>query len=394
MNLIWKLLKQHISIFELGVFFIANLIGLTVILCGVQLYSDIKPLLAGESSLIGSDYIIITRPVERFGQEPLRFTQADIEELEAQDFITDVGSFVSSEYEVYGSVNFSGQRLSTMMFFEAVPDNFIDTQSQAWTFKSASKVIPIIIPRNYLNLYNFGFSSTQNLPQITEDMIKRIELGIELSGNGREEMFIGNIVGFSDRLNTILVPMTFMEWANERYADGSDSSTSRLILEVANPTSPELTEFLNNKGYVAEAKPAESSKAMTLLKVAIAIIVVIGIIFSVLSLIILTLSIYLLLQKNVDKLENLILIGYSPRRVASPYIRLTIALNTTIMLLGIMLTIAAQQLYMEHLSTLASRELPHTPVAAIIAGVIVAGATILFNIVVIRRKIEQISRKR
>ena len=394
MNLIWKLLKQHVSVFELGVFFIANLIGLTVILCGVQLYSDIKPLLAGESSLIGSDYIIITRPVERFGQEPLRFTQADIEELKAQDFITDVGRFVSSEYEVYGSVDFSGQRISTMMFFEAVPDNFIDTQNQAWTFKSASKVIPIIIPRNYLNLYNFGFSSTQNLPQITEDMIKRIELGIELSGNGREEMFIGNIVGFSDRLNTILVPMTFMEWANERYADGSDSSTSRLILEVANPTSPELTEFLSNKGYVAEAKPAESSKAMTLLKVAIAIIVVIGIIFSILSLIILTLSIYLLLQKNVDKLENLVLIGYSPRRVASPYIRLTIALNTTIMLLGIMLTIAAQQLYMEHLSTLASRELPHTPVAAIIAGVIVAGATILFNIVVIRRKIEQISRKR
>lgn len=394
MNLIWKLLKQHVSVFELGVFFIANLIGLTVILCGVQLYSDIKPLLAGESSLIGSDYIIITRPVERFGQEPLRFTQADIEELEAQDFITDVGGFVSSEYEVYGSVDFGGQRISTMMFFEAVPDNFIDTQSQAWTFKSASKVIPIIIPRNYLNLYNFGFSSTQNLPQITEDMIKRIELGIELSGNSREEMFIGNIVGFSDRLNTILVPMTFMEWANERYADGSDSSTSRLILEVANPTSPELTEFLSNKGYVAEAKPAESSKAMTLLKVAIAITVVIGIIFSILSLIILTLSIYLLLQKNVDKLENLVLIGYSPRRVASPYIRLTIALNTTIMLLGIMLTIAAQQLYMEHLSTLASRELPHTPVAAIIAGVIVAGATILFNIVVIRRKIEQISRKR
>ena len=31
------------------------------------------------------------------------------------------------------------------------------------------------------------------------------------------------------------------------------------------------------------------------------------------------LSIYLLLQKNTSKLENLLLIGYSPAKVALPY---------------------------------------------------------------------------
>ena len=394
MNLIWKLLKQHVSIFELGVFFVANLIGLAIILCAIQLYSDIKPLLVGENSLIGSDYMIITRPVERFGQEPLRFSGEDIEELHEQAFIADVGAFVSSEYEVYGGVVFSGQRLSTMMFFESVPDAFVDVESRAWRYEMGDKVIPIIIPRNYLNLYNFGFSSTQGLPQITEDMIKRIELDIELSGNGLEEHFRGSVVGFSDRLNTILVPMSFMNWANERYADGSDAESSRLILEVADPASPELATFLRERGYVAEEQPAESSKAMYLLKVAIAIIVVIGVVFSILSIIILTLSIYLLLQKNIDKLENLMLIGYTPRQVASPYVRLTIALNTAIMLLGIGLAAIAQQLYMDHLSLLAVGDLPCSPIAAIVAGVVVAGATALFNIAIIRRKIGQISRKR
>ena len=394
MNLIWKLLKQHVSIFELGVFFVVNLIGLAIILCAIQLYSDIKPLLVGENSLIGSDYMIITRPVERFGQEPLRFSGEDIEELHEQAFIADVGAFVSSEYEVYGGVVFSGQRLSTMMFFESVPDAFVDVESRAWRYEPGDKVIPIIIPRNYLNLYNFGFSSTQGLPQITEDLIKRIELDIELSGNGLEEHFRGSVVGFSDRLNTILVPMSFMNWANERYADGSDAESSRLILEVADPASPELATFLRERGYVAEEQPAESSKAMYLLKVAIAIIVVIGIVFSILSIIILTLSIYLLLQKNIDKLENLVLIGYTPRQVASPYVRLTIALNTAIMLLGIGLATIAQQLYMDHLSLLAAGDLPCSPIAAIVAGVVVAGATVLFNIAIICRKIGQISRKR
>ena len=394
MNLIWKLLKQHVSIFELGVFFVANLIGLAIILCAIQLYSDIKPLLVGENSLIGSDYMIITRPVERFGQEPLRFSGEDIEELHEQAFIADVGAFVSSEYEVYGGIVFSGQRLSTMMFFESVLDAFVDVESRAWRYEPGDKVIPIIIPRNYLNLYNFGFSSTQGLPQITEDMIKRIELDIELSGNGLEEHFRGSVVGFSDRLNTILVPISFMNWANERYADGSDAESSRLILEVADPASPELATFLRERGYVAEEQPAESSKAMYLLKAAIAIIVVIGVVFSILSIIILTLSIYLLLQKNIDKLENLMLIGYTPRQVASPYVRLTIALNIAIMLLGIGLAAIAQQLYMDHLSLLAAGDLPCSPIAAIVAGVVVAGATALFNIAIIRRKIGQISRKR
>ena len=55
-NLIWKLLRQHISVFELAIFFIVNLIGMVVILSGVQMYSDLKPVMEGDNALIGSDY--------------------------------------------------------------------------------------------------------------------------------------------------------------------------------------------------------------------------------------------------------------------------------------------------------------------------------------------------
>ena len=189
MRLIWKLLRKHISVFELAIFFVANLIGVAVILAGVQVYSDVRPLLSGEQSLIGNDYMIITRPVERVGSSALTFSAEDIEELRGEEFVIDLGIFASSQYEVNGSIMFNGRRLSTMMFFESVPDNFIDVESKEWRFRPSDREIPIIIPRNYLNLYNFGFSQTQNLPQITEDIIKRVELGIELEGNGRRGFF-------------------------------------------------------------------------------------------------------------------------------------------------------------------------------------------------------------
>lgn len=394
MSLIWQLLRKHISIFELAIFFIANLIGMTVILAGVQIYSDIQPMLSGEKSLIGNDYLIITRPVERSGIGAPSFSEEEIAEIKEQPFVVELGTFTASRFEVDGSIIFNGRRLSTMLFFEAVPDNFIDVVTSDWQFKPGDSIIPIILPRNYLNLYNFGFSQTQNLPQITEDMIKRIELGIRLEGNNMRDDYTARVVGFSERLNTILVPYTFMEWANGYYADQTDDGCTRLILEVNNPTDPELTTYLKEHNYEIENKPAESSKALSLLKVGVAVIIIIGLLFSLLSLIILTLSIYLLLQKNITKLENLVLIGYTPTRVAMPYNILTLILNFSVFAISIIAIVIAQRAYMGYLSELMGLSLPTLPIVAIIVGFVFTITIAAFNIFIINRKVREISRKR
>ena len=394
MTLIWKLLRKHISIFELAVFFIANLIGMAVILAGIQIYSDIKPMLTGKKSLIGNEYIILTRPVERVGMGAPTFSAEDIADLNEQPFVVNLGLFAASQYEVDGSIMFNGRRLSTMMFFEAVPDSFIDVTSADWKFTPGDSTIPIILPRNYLNLYNFGFSQTQKLPQITEDMIKRVELGIRLSGNGHRDDYVGRVVGFSDRLNTILVPMEFMTWANGYYADAKDGKPTCLILEVENPGAPEVTNYLTEHGYAAEDKPSESSKALFLLKVCVAVIVGIGVIFSLLSIIILTLSIYLLLQKNITKLENLVLIGYTPTRVAMPYNLMTLTLNLSILVISLVVVYIAQGKYMGYLSDIAGYELSAMPTTAIVVGLLLTAAIIAFNFFIIYRKIRDISKRR
>lgn len=394
MRLIWKLLRKHISIFELAVFFIANLIGMAVILAGVQIYSDLSPMLTGEKSLIGNDYMIISRPVERVGGETPKFSAEDIENLRNEEFVKNLGVFASSKFRVDGGIEFKGRRLSTMMFFESVPDSFIDVSSKEWHFEQGDEMIPIILPRNYLNLYNFGFSQTQGLPNITEDMIKRVEIDIRIKGNGYTDHYVGSVVGFSDRLNTILVPMSFMEWANNHYSTEVANEATRLILEVQNPSAPEVVSYMEEHGYVAEDKPSESSKALFLLQVCVAIIVGIGAIFSILSIIILTLSIYLLLQKNVNKLENLVLVGYKPMYVAMPYILMTIVLNLSILIIGIIAVIYAQGWYMGYLGGLFGVSLDASPTASIIAGVVLTTVITLFNFFIIYRKIAEISRKR
>lgn len=49
-------------------------------------------------------------------------------------------------------------------------------------------------------------------------------LDVRLSGRGRTERMKGRIVGFSNRLNTILVPQAFMEWANATLGDGGQTA--------------------------------------------------------------------------------------------------------------------------------------------------------------------------
>ena len=275
-----------------------------------------------------------------------------------------------------------------------MPDNFIDVKTDKWCFSPGDTVIPIILPRNYLNLYNFGFSQTQQLPQITEDIIKRVELGIRLEGNGKRSDHTAYIVGFSERLNTILVPSTFMDWANSEYGEGEDDGHTRLILEVSNPTDPELTAYLEEHGYEIENKPAESSKALSILEVGAAVIVGIGVMFSILSLIILTLSIYLLLQKNITKLENLVLIGYSPARVAMPYNVMALVLNISVLIISIVAIFIVQSIYTGHISEWLGITLSSIPTTAIIVGTLFTAAIATFNIFIINRKIREISSRR
>lgn len=394
MRLIWKLLRKHISIFELGVFFVANLIGMVVILAGIQLYIDLKPIVSGENALIGNDYVVISKPVKRLNSKAV-FSPEEIQELKEQPFVLRLGEFTPAQYKIMGSIDINGMGMSTYMFFEAIPDAFMDVKSKEWKFKQSKHKVPIVIPRNYLNLYNFGFSQTsEQLPQITESMMKDLELELTLSGDNHSQKFVGKVVGFTDRLNTILVPYDFITWSNKRFAKNETPQVSRLILEVMNPSDPELLSYFKNHGYVAETKPAESSKALFLLRISVGVIIFIGLIFSVLSLIILCLSIYLLLQKNIDKLENLKLLGYTTSAVARPYNTIAITLSVTIMMVSLWLISQLRNLYIDYLVETTGREVDATMALTIVAGLALMFGIILFNISIIRRKIVQISRKR
>ena len=256
----------------------------------------------------------------------------ELQELRSQPFVREVGALTPADYRITGSVGMGGVNLSTYLFFESVPDRFLDVEAADWDYEPGSRDIPIIIPRNYVNLYNYGFAPSQGLPQISEGIFRRVSLGIDIAGNGLTEHFRGRIVGLSNRLNTILVPDAFIRWSNGRFGSRTDEKRpARVIVETDRPVDAAVSEYLARKGYEAEGDRRDDGKATRFLRLAAGGVAGVGMAFSAMSFYVLMLSIFLLLQKNTTKLESLLLIGYSPNKVALPYQLLTVGLNVIVL---------------------------------------------------------------
>lgn len=391
--MIWKLLKQHISLSQLLGFSLANVCGMVIVLLAVQFYRDVLPMFTQENSFLKGDYIIISKKVSTLGTivgKQTTFSAGDIAEIEEQPFVKRVGSFLPSQFKVMAGMGLQGIKMSTDLFFESVPDAYVDVQSEEWKFNPESNVIPIIIPRNYLNLYNFGFAQSRNLPQLSEGIIGMVNLDIRLVGNGKTEQMKGHIVGFSSRLNTILVPESFIRWANARFSTGVEAEPSRLIVEVGNPADERIVQFVQRKGYEMEGNELEAGKTVWFLKLIVGVVLSVGLLISVLSFYILILSIYLLLQKNMRKLETLLLIGYSPAQVARPYQMLAVVLNLSVLLLGIAIVIGIRGTYLPVITSLLPNAGNESLLPALLTGACVFLLVSVLNIVMVRRKVDGI----
>ena len=367
MKLVWKLLRQHISWPQFVGFFFANLFGMTIVLLGYQLYCDILPIFTANDSFLKADYLVVSKKIgmaNALGQQHSGFSKDEIADLQAQPFVKGVGQFTSTAYKAEATMGVSGMKiLNSELFFESVPDPFVDVSLDNWHYTPGDSLVPVILPRSYIAMYNFGFAQNHSLPKINEGLVGMIDLHIQVQGKGGQGYFKGKVIGFSSKLNTILVPQSFMAWSNSHFSPDSGMPPSRLILDVTNPADQRIGTYLEDHNYELEDNNLDAEKTTYFLKLMVTLVMGVGVVISALSFYVLLLSIYLLVQKNTTKLQNLLLIGYSPSRVALPYQMLTLALNFAVLVASFSLLLMIRSYYIDIVETLFP-DLPSTGVAA------------------------------
>ena len=391
MTLIWKLLRQHISIPQFAGFFLANLVGMAIIMLGIQFYSDTQAIYNGQDSFMKADYLIVNKRIGAMTTltgKSNGFSEADIADLQAQTFVERIGSFTPSAFDVRASFDMDGlPGISTEMFFESVPDDFVDVTPGTWDYQPGDADIPIILPKNYLDLYNFGYAQSRGMPKLSEGIVGALKLKIRIDGAGRQAFFDGRIAGFSSRLNTILVPERFMQWANAEFAAGGAEEPTRLIVQVNNPTDERITSYLQQMGYETEQDKLDASKTTFVLRIIVAIVMAVGLVISILAFYILMLSVYLLVQKNSGKLENMLVIGYSPAQVSLPYQLLTVGLNALVLLMAMGVLLGARHAYLGMFQGFFPDMQAPALWPAILAGAVLLIVVSVLNVIAVRRKV-------
>ena len=102
-RLVWKLLRQHISVGQLTGFFLANLFGMMIVLLSIQFYQDVLPIFTQGDSFMKKEYIIATKKISTLGSltgKSNTFSPKDIEEMKEQPFTENVGVFTPSLFKV------------------------------------------------------------------------------------------------------------------------------------------------------------------------------------------------------------------------------------------------------------------------------------------------------
>lgn len=389
--LVRRLLRRNVSVAQTCGYAFASLVGLSIVLCAIQFYRDASGIFGVDGSVNSRDFMVVSKQIG-FNDRNTVFTPDEIADLKAQPWVKAVGEFTASRFKAAISLDFAGRGLASETFFESLPAEFFDKLPSDWGFDPADGAeadVPIVLSRDYLSLYNFGFAATRGLPTLRENEIGMIPLTLTLRGrDGQTAVMRGHIAGFSSRINTIAVPEEFMHWANERFAPGSaQEAPSRLVIETDKPGDPAIARYLDNNGLDIAGDKIDNSAAAYMLRLFTGIVLAVGAIISVLAFFILLLSIFLLLQKNRGKLRQLMLLGYSPAEVARPYIHMVVAVNAAILAGGCIVAVLAAGIWRPALATVGATPTSIWP--TILAGAALMAIVSVLSVVSIRSRVRR-----
>lgn len=291
-------------------------LGVLLLLCSIQMFINIQQLLKGKATpKNGFDYIAVTKKVtnETMGQtEKNLFNETDIAGLKAQSFIYDIAPLISTNFKL----ELSGGTIlpfRTDLFLEAIRPDFLDTLPPEFNWREGKNMIPIIVSSDFLEVFNV-FAPAYGYSQISRETASGIPVVITCyAADGSKEDFSAKIVAFSDRINSTLAPISFIEWANQKFGGQKATHYSRLYIKTKDANNPALLSFLDHKGYEVNKEKTRFGRVKQVMQGIFTGLGLFGLMVVILSLLLFSFYLQLIIAKSKENLQLLLSIGYSPR---------------------------------------------------------------------------------
>lgn len=299
--------------------YVGLLLAFILVLTCVQLYTNAN-VLFGKKSSDSNYWITLSKTInpDNIGRKELiGFNAADIKELKTWKEVNAIYPVVSNDFKVSADGG-SFIPFYTDMYLEAVANEAIDVKDLS-EFVVKDNTIPIIISREYLNLYNYGFALNQGLPQITEAFAKKIEVNINITLKDKNVKYKGRLVGLSDRIHSVLVPKSFLDSINatQSFTQANKDITSRVLVKVNDVSDQDLIAKMTKKGYESNQESLRSAKIKGKLFLVLRTIAFIGIFILVLCVFMIVNFIKMQFLEKQEEVSIKYALGYSPKKMVS-----------------------------------------------------------------------------
>ncbi|MFN8244127.1 MAG: hypothetical protein U0X40_08750 [Ferruginibacter sp.] len=314
-------------------------IGVVLLLCSIQMYINISELLKSKNPRKdGYDYISVTKNItnENMARDH-SFSPAEMDELKKQSAVEDAAPLLANNFIVKATGG-STLPFESDFFMEAIDERFIDTVPASFTWKEGQAIVPVIVSSDYVELYNAVFAPSRDLPQFSEKSISSIVIRLECRGNMGEENFGGNIVALTDRINSVLVPKNFLEWANRKFGSPLPANPTRIIIKTKDANNPDLLKYLQQKDYRINRDKTKFGRVKTVLQGIVSGLAGFGILVILLAMVLFSFYLQLMIARSRENLQLLLTIGYSPHWLSVTVAKKWIPVYVMVILLSLLVT--------------------------------------------------------
>ncbi|MDB5221646.1 MAG: hypothetical protein JWN83_313 [Chitinophagaceae bacterium] len=324
-------ISKWISYFGLG-------IGVVLLLSAMQMFININYLLKENNPRKnGYDFISITKVItnENMGKDNT-FKDDEINEIKSLPAIQDAAPLISNQYRVKASAG-NIIPFSTDLFLESIDDSFIDTVPPTFNWQPGQTTVPIIFSSDFLELYNV-FAPSQELPQLSGKTISSVNIVLEIYGATGVQNFKGNIVALSDRINSVLVPKSFMEWSNQTFGGVSKVNPARIYIKTKDANDPKLISYLEQKNYHLNKDKTKFGRIKKVLQNIVSALGVFGILVIVLALMLFSFYLQLMIARSKENLQLLLTLGYSPNWLSKTVAKTWIPVYVFVVVAAVVIT--------------------------------------------------------
>jgi len=295
---------------------IGFLLGFVLLISSLYVYLQIRKTFSNSTEL--PDYLILSKQVTFLNLlGASTFSQADLEDIKKQPFFKNLAIFRSGNFKVWAYGN-DYLQFQTELFFEAIQKEFLGKIPPNWDWDEGDKFVPVIIPKDFVDQYNFVYAPSQGLPLISEGLLPSVpDFEAKIYSNRGERRIKLKIVGFEERIPSILVPESFLNWANKTVGTAeTDKEPARIVLQVNNPASPELAKYLQEKNLQVNKEKTLLSQIAGQVVEVLGVVGILGVAFFLLSLVIISMSFQLILSESKDEIRLLLQLGYTSAMLA------------------------------------------------------------------------------